>query len=349
MKVALTETGKLVKAATAIAKGRYYCPQCHRPLRLCAGHYRNKYFAHVAENKPKLGSEESRRHKIGKTRLRDYFMKLGLEVQTEYYFPSIKRRGDVVVRAHGEIYVIEYQCSPITVSEIRQRTYDYQQVSKHVYWIAGPQHCKEKGLLATMQKFGRYATRYGWWFLAWDALADNTPWLFYQVYRQLFGKITYLKQPLLVNDSKISIQTKPNSLTNSTNLIREVRQLERHVLGTKIDQRYLKVQQLCYEKGHSLLGCPWVVHVPQNCTDFWHLSPPILNRICILLMLEEPIGVNGWISEEVDQEFWNYLVNHHWIVKREQRWQFRGEAVTWFPDASTKMNALKGNLNELRK
>lgn len=32
MKVALTETGKLVKAATAIAKGRYYCPHA-------TGHY----------------------------------------------------------------------------------------------------------------------------------------------------------------------------------------------------------------------------------------------------------------------------------------------------------------------
>lgn len=342
MKVALTEASRLVNATTALTGQKYYCPQCHRPLRLCGGRYRGKYFAHFAQSKTKVGSEETNRHQIGKKRLRDYFVKLGLTVETEYYFPKIKRRGDVVVWARGEIYVIEYQCSPITVTEIRQRTYDYHQVGNHVYWIAGPRYVTGKGWLATVQKFGHFTTRYGWWFLAWDALREDSPGLFYRVQRCLFGDVSYLKQPLLALNSKEGLLSQPQIQTvDSKELIRQARQLEHYVLGTQTDARYLKIQQLCYERGYSLLGCPWIVHVPEACTDFVHLSPPILNRVRLLIELESTIEENALKIEEVDQEFWEYLINNQWVIKKGKRWQLQTNTITWFPDTTAKIRALK--------
>lgn len=67
-----------------------------------------------------------------------------------------------------------------------------------------------------------------------------------------------------------------------------------------------------------MLGCPWIVHVPEACTDFVHLSPPILNRVHLLIKLESAIEEDALKIEEVDQEFWEYLINNQWVIKKRK-------------------------------
>lgn len=91
------------------------------------------------------GEPETHEHIVGKKLIFDTLQLLGVTPSIEARVG--KRIADIFVKNH---FIIEFQCSPISLREFKQRTDDYHEVeqSNHVFWIFGGKyftHAKGRG------------------------------------------------------------------------------------------------------------------------------------------------------------------------------------------------------------
>lgn len=130
--VALTEqqelfylTGKHARAELREIRlqKQFFCPSCHTPLLLKIGEVNIPHFAHQTRTACETFSEpESSLHLQGKLLLYQFFSHLNFKVELESYIPQISQRTDLLVNAY---FAIEYQCSLIPVSQLKQRSQGY--------------------------------------------------------------------------------------------------------------------------------------------------------------------------------------------------------------------------------
>jgi competence protein CoiA len=127
---ALNSSNEIIFAFQAIKQTDYRCLECHAPVRLREGMFRQPHFYHKNSGVCCRQNGKSLTH----PQLQLYIQSLlPKECALEVPFPSIQRVADVVWAK--ERLVFEIQCSPISRTEVLERTEDYRNAGYEVVWI----------------------------------------------------------------------------------------------------------------------------------------------------------------------------------------------------------------------
>jgi len=141
----------------------FYCPECKGKVILKMGEKKIMHFAHKRGGGCETNGEaESSYHLKGKLQLYDYLKRIGLSPKLEPYFSAIKQRGDIGVVINNQYYVIEYQCSPISIDLLRKRTSGYFSINLLPIWIIGFKNMKNltKSMLRLSIFSAQFITKY---------------------------------------------------------------------------------------------------------------------------------------------------------------------------------------------
>lgn len=114
---------------------RWYCCVCHHPVVLKNGRVMISHFAHKQLSSCQAFSEgETAEHLCGKALLAAACRRWGYPFQLEAYLPSLKQRPDILIADH---WAVEFQCSPLPVKRLVERTEAYRQNGYTVVWLTG--------------------------------------------------------------------------------------------------------------------------------------------------------------------------------------------------------------------
>lgn len=128
---ALDLSGSLVSAIHAQKKASYLCPECASPLRLRGGDLRRLHFYHIDLAPSCRLNGKSETHLAIQFHLQNLFG--AHDCHLEQRFASIGRIGDCYCPSKKIVY--EIQCSPIAVTEVKERMKDYASIGLKVFWI----------------------------------------------------------------------------------------------------------------------------------------------------------------------------------------------------------------------
>jgi len=116
----------------------FYCPICKEQVILKVGTQKIPHFSHLkSSNCTTISEPESIQHMQGKTDLYLWLLGQGFKVHLERYLPKLKQRPDILVSKNGQWFAIEYQCSPISLKTLIQRTKGYTNQHISPIWIIG--------------------------------------------------------------------------------------------------------------------------------------------------------------------------------------------------------------------
>lgn len=118
----------------------FFCPDCGNRMLLKIGDIKIPHFAHKSLSSCGSSEPESSLHLQGKILLHQFFVDKNISAEIETYIPDIRQRADVFVDQQS---VIEFQCSPISSSEVSKRSAAYLQHGLDCIWIAGIKETKE--------------------------------------------------------------------------------------------------------------------------------------------------------------------------------------------------------------
>ncbi|WP_262315552.1 competence protein CoiA [Lacticaseibacillus parakribbianus] len=151
--------------------GDFVCPACRRPVGIRNGRVMPAHFYHLGP--PCAASEpESAEHLAGKLWLMAYGQRRGFKPVLEQYYPQVRQRADVVWQQAGRALALEFQCSPISLERLAERSEGYRRLGVPVVWIMGKRYFARQPK-ALQAKFLAWSRRHGWhlWFL--DVRADR--------------------------------------------------------------------------------------------------------------------------------------------------------------------------------
>lgn len=188
MLVALTEQGKYFVCSQELSREdlklqrinrKFYCLQCREKVQLKVGEIRTPHFAHIAKNKcEQMFTEgESERHLQGKLQLYKMFQHLKLQVELEPYLKELAQRPDLLVYdQQGRRFAIEFQCSPISLERLRERTNGYLSSQITPIWlfhtplkkINNRFHVQRKTISPTLQQMIRGNDELGRYIITYD-------------------------------------------------------------------------------------------------------------------------------------------------------------------------------------
>ncbi len=120
-----------VRAAEALKKRDYTCPECLFPVRARSGVRRKPHFFHLTSNPHCHQHEKSAKHIALQLQIQA-LLPAG-EGELEKRYPHIHRIADLAWEAKGMVF--EIQCSPISLEEALKRTEDYAKIGLTVVWI----------------------------------------------------------------------------------------------------------------------------------------------------------------------------------------------------------------------
>lgn len=122
----------------------FFCPACGGAMIFKAGEVKIPHFAHHSRVGCNRFSEpETPLHLTGKMLLHQFFLKKNYPAELERYFPAIKQRADVFVEGK---WAIEFQCSPISSTEVAARTNGYASIALQALWIRGMDEVPQEGI-----------------------------------------------------------------------------------------------------------------------------------------------------------------------------------------------------------
>ncbi len=130
-------TESLTEAALLqLRKTKAFCPHCKERVVLKAGAIKIPHFAHTVNTAcASLFTEgESYMHLLGKQQLFNRLQRLEEDVQLECYLPHLQQRPDLLIRKK-QSYAIEFQCSRIPISLLKERTQGYQNAQIIPIWL----------------------------------------------------------------------------------------------------------------------------------------------------------------------------------------------------------------------
>lgn len=117
---------------------QFYCPVCKERVILKAGSQKIPHFSHQkSSNCASISEPESIQHMQGKRDLYLWLVNQRFEVHLEKYLPAIKQRPDILLNRNGQWFAVEYQCSPISLTLLIQRTNGYKAQHISPIWILG--------------------------------------------------------------------------------------------------------------------------------------------------------------------------------------------------------------------
>lgn len=150
MLVAQNGTGKII-ADNARRNQRYYCPECHSPVVLRRGKINIAHFAHVQASNCAAAQGESCEHIMGKQQICQWAADHGWQPELEYYCPAIAQRPDILAHVNGQLTVLEFQCSPLSLRRLRERNRGYEQAGWRYYWLLGSPYRRQLGRIKQAQ------------------------------------------------------------------------------------------------------------------------------------------------------------------------------------------------------
>lgn len=116
---------------------KFFCPQCHQPVRLKIGTINIPHFAHVANLAcdQYFTEGESVLHLKGKVLLFEWLKKLGHTVELEPYLVRLAQRPDILLKKRDKLIAVEYQCSAISHEKWQGRTDGYEKEKIEALWL----------------------------------------------------------------------------------------------------------------------------------------------------------------------------------------------------------------------
>lgn len=112
----------------------FSCPDCGSKMLLKIGEVKIPHFSHTSFSSCGSSEGESAMHIEGKILLHSFFKARRIPVELEKYLPSIRQRADLFADNRA---AIEFQCSPISGSDVLKRSEAYLGQNIHFTWIAG--------------------------------------------------------------------------------------------------------------------------------------------------------------------------------------------------------------------
>lgn len=139
MLIATNDENKPVYAEKGLTKAKiYYCPSCRSPVHLKAGSVTRAHFAHYKEKNCDVFSEgETEEHIKGKLQLKQWLEQQNIKVEMEAYLPQLNQRPDLLITLKQRNIALEFQCSPIAIAKVVERTEGYLKAGYEVIWILG--------------------------------------------------------------------------------------------------------------------------------------------------------------------------------------------------------------------
>ncbi|MBZ2200685.1 MAG: competence protein CoiA family protein [Lentilactobacillus hilgardii] len=244
-------------------KRRYVCPRCQEPVMFKHGHSRIAHFSHFSVSECPFNENESQVHLEGKIRFKKEFLSLGHEAVLEHSFTQIGQRADVYIPDSQT--VVEYQCSPISFSEIKRRTQGYLSVAKRVFWILGARYNTGIYHRDTVARFSRYHQQLGFYFVCYSD-KDQYFRLHYQL-KEVAGKIigetqNFLNLKALLRFLRTSqYSSKKYQIgQNATRrlLLHQLKMIQQSNLNR--NRTYLESVTDCYSFRKLFIGCPMICH-----------------------------------------------------------------------------------------
>lgn len=157
--IALNQEEELVVAERNLSKAEFFqCPACRGRVSLKVGQIKRPHFAHYRNQACQSFSEgETREHLEGKLQLASYLKMRETNVQLEAYLPELQQRPDILFEKEHRKIAIEFQCSPISIESVVERTQGYLHANYEVIWVLG-NHFTYRNELTAFQKACLYTT-----------------------------------------------------------------------------------------------------------------------------------------------------------------------------------------------
>lgn len=181
---ALNFQNQLIHASLASKSDQYFCPTCYQQVRLRISKLNICYFAHIHSVSIK-DRHETNIHRTGKQLLMKWGAELGYEVQTEIYFKDIKRRADIVLVQKDRQVIMEYQCSPITTTELLKRSKAYSRIGLQYIWIVGKKYQLQGKISQQNAQFFKYHPNIGFYYIYLNVEMQRFE-LYYQIQKGIF-------------------------------------------------------------------------------------------------------------------------------------------------------------------
>ncbi len=231
MLMAMTEKNQSIMASDLQADRteQLWCPGCKNRVFLKNGKNKVPHFAHYAKEACDTFSEgETLEHLNGKTQLYTHFKNLGYPAELEAYLKELKQRPDILMVVGEKKIAVEYQCSPLPIERMIERTVQYNRFGYTVCWILGEKLFRKGMPLTTLQKsFIQYSPDYAFYLLQYSSTKQKLILL-----SHLSKKYS---QNWQYNSKRIKIQTLIQLLGQSDNTLSAVKSkvskenvLERH-------------------------------------------------------------------------------------------------------------------------
>lgn len=253
MKVAQTMTGQLVVATADLSqRAQYCCPKCQQPVVLKKGATKAPYFAHQTSI---LGHGESQIHQLGKQAIGQLAALLHYQVQYEVAV-NHQQRADVLLQKQQPV-VIEYQCSPLTITQLTARTHGYQASGLTVWWVVGQRYWPQHHHLSAQQlAFIQYRPDWGFYLVGYQP--QQQQWLLYH-HIVTFDFNGYWWQVERLNYHQwAALLQRPQQLVirnyRKPTYLQQQQQLQKKLVRMQPD--LMALQAACYQRGYRLQAVP---------------------------------------------------------------------------------------------
>ncbi|UJF15158.1 hypothetical protein LZ578_09170 [Jeotgalibaca sp. MA1X17-3] len=141
----------------------FFCPGCKERIFLKNGKQKLAHFSHYRESDCHSFSEgETHAHLTGKIKLWEWCKSQGLSVEMEAWLPTLQQRPDLLVTlTESKKIAIEYQCSPISLKKLKERTEGYRSIGYEVLWICGVDYIPSTRLKDKQTNFFIWSENFG--------------------------------------------------------------------------------------------------------------------------------------------------------------------------------------------
>ena len=264
MLVAVNGQHQLINARQAERQGHYFCPGCTGAVRLKRGSVMVAHFAHTQAADCQVFSEgESNEHLLGKQQLAAWFTASGYVVQLEAGLPGVHQRPDLLVqRGTQPPLALEFQCSPLSVQRLAERTQGYWQHGYQVLWLLGEPYHQRLRLHGKALKFLQYYQQWGAYLVFWHVRGAKLQLLHHlltldaePLSYQTFWLDTHLQ---LVSDLQQFKARQRDSPLPAEHVHRYYRRLM--VARLRHQQVFTDLQTYCYQQGGAIGKLPaWTI------------------------------------------------------------------------------------------
>ncbi|MET3698344.1 competence CoiA-like predicted nuclease [Bacillus oleivorans] len=204
--------GKSREEIIPLRQQEFYCPGCKQKVQLKIGEINHPHFSHIQYHRcPFEWEPESEQHIDGKLLLQTFFQNLGWKTELEVYLKAISQKPDLLLKKGSQQFAIEYQCSPLTLSRLRERVEGYSRLGIKQKWFFAPSLIKSQSSSSSICLSEIVITGLVWndpYFHLWCLDPDNRKLiLFHHIFPFSQKKIFALQTPYSLLDQPPLITT----------------------------------------------------------------------------------------------------------------------------------------------